>query len=124
MIESWLFVKCFVHRKIKLRGRALSWIRSHAATYMPVVEPQEIEIEENNDTGTNTANGTEQGITVDKYLLCFIICTLFVAIGSEFMQSIVTAGKRSFDIGDILCNSLGSLLGISLAYFTDRVNSR
>lgn len=119
MIESWLFIKCFVHRKVQLRGTALSWIRDNFTTFMSVTEPQEIDLEASNGTNTNTNNNGIQGISLDKYVLGLIICTLFVAIGSEFMQSIVTGGKRSFDTGDIVCNSLGSLLGISLAYIVE-----
>lgn len=124
MIESWLFVKCFVHRNVQLRGTALSWLKDNFIIYIPIVEPQEIDIETSSGTTTNTPNHNIQGISIDKYVLGLIICTLFVAIGSEFMQSIVTRGKRSFDIGDILCNALGSLLGISLAYIIETKYSR
>lgn len=54
---------------------------------------------------------------VDKHALSVFICTICGGIGSEFMQSILSGGKRKFDPRDILCNIVGSLVGIAASYF-------
>lgn len=59
-------------------------------------------------------------VEIKKYKLAFIVCTVSAAIGSEFLQSIVSSGKRVFDYKDILYNMLGSALGITLARYQER----
>lgn len=46
--------------------------------------------------------------------LTFLICTIGLSVGLEIIQSIVNP-KRVFDIYDIFCNVLGSMLAIVLA---------
>ncbi|SMN20866.1 similar to Saccharomyces cerevisiae YJR112W-A Putative protein of unknown function [Maudiozyma saulgeensis] len=112
MLESWLFVKIFAHRKVRL---PISYNRSQLRGYNPLVEPIDIDLESNNDPIGNTNDETY----ADKFLLGLIICTLLVAVGSEIMQCILTHGARTFDILDILCNASGSSLGIFIAYVTE-----
>lgn len=67
-------------------------------------------------------NNTNEWICVDKYVVGFIVCSLIAAIGSEFMQSSLTHGKRAFDPSDILCNFTGSSIGICIAFIAEKFN--
>lgn len=58
-------------------------------------------------------------IKIDKYFLAVVICTMFASIGSELAQTIITRGRRMFDPLDILCNMVGSIIGILVAYVRD-----
>ncbi|QLQ79021.1 hypothetical protein HG537_0B03680 [Torulaspora globosa] len=68
------------------------------------------------DAGTMVA----QSFVVNKYTLALIVCSLGAAIGSEFLQKILSFGRRSFDPMDMLCNALGSVIGIAFAYYQER----
>lgn len=96
MVESWLFVKLFASRNIRVY-----WGRS----------------EYDLDSGQRLS---QTCIEIDKYKVAFVVCSLGAAIGSEFLQSILSSGKRTFDAKDILSNILGSTIGIGLAYWRER----
>ncbi|KAM0667924.1 hypothetical protein ACQRIT_002791 [Beauveria bassiana] len=51
--------------------------------------------------------------------MTFIICTLILGVGSEFLQSFLP-NDREFDIYDIVANLVGSLLGLGLCSWYHR----
>ena len=57
-----------------------------------------------------------RNIAVDKFVLALLVCTVGAGIGSEFAQSVLSNGRRKFDVLDIACNVCGSLVGILAAY--------
>ncbi|CAB4254988.1 similar to Saccharomyces cerevisiae YJR112W-A Putative protein of unknown function [Maudiozyma barnettii] len=113
-LESWLFVKMFAHRKVRL-PIGYNNLQLWGYYYNPLAQPMDIELGNN----VGSIGETSDIIQVDKYILGVVVCTLLVAIGSEFMQSILTRGARTFDLLDILCNASGSGLGIYIAYITE-----
>ncbi|KAI3403011.2 hypothetical protein KGF56_004264 [Candida oxycetoniae] len=54
-----------------------------------------------------------KSLKIIRYLT-FVICTLAGSLGSEILQHIVNPA-RVFDPYDILCNVLGSLLGLGIS---------
>ncbi|CCF56359.1 hypothetical protein KAFR_0B00600 [Kazachstania africana CBS 2517] len=54
---------------------------------------------------------------VNLYHLAIVVCCILAGIGSEFMQKIATNGQRVFDIKDIICNVLGSFMGMFIVYY-------
>lgn len=54
--------------------------------------------------------------TLNKYFISFVVCSVIASIGSELGQAAITRGKRQFDLYDILCNFIGSTLGVVLVY--------
>lgn len=56
---------------------------------------------------------------LNKYMLSVIVCSFGAGVGSEFAQHILSRGKRSFDYLDIVCNVVGSGMGILLACFQE-----
>lgn len=96
LLESWLFVKIFGSRTIVLP-----------------VGHHEYDL----NRGVLLNSG---GIAIDKYLLSVIVCSVCAAIGSEYLQRLLSNGGRSFDPIDMVYNVFGSLIGISIAYIHDR----
>ncbi|CCD26947.1 uncharacterized protein NDAI_0J00550 [Naumovozyma dairenensis CBS 421] len=123
-LESWLFVKCFKKKLVPiLIPRKFIHIRN-----MDEFETANGTLElnrSNSDDDTLPILGFFlsdhfQIVHVKKYWLAIIICSLGASILSEFMQAILTRGKRVFDTNDIITNILGSLFGITIAYGQER----
>lgn len=96
MVESWLFVRMFAARSFEFcLGRPLFDL----------------------DTGTTVA---QRSFVVNKYTLGLIVCSVGAAIGSEFLQKLLSSGRRSFDPMDMVCNAVGSVAGIAFAYYQER----
>ncbi|OAA82048.1 VanZ domain protein [Akanthomyces lecanii RCEF 1005] len=51
--------------------------------------------------------------------MTFVICTLVLGVGSEFLQSFLP-NDRDFDLYDIVANVVGSLLGLGLCSWYHR----
>lgn len=96
LLESWLFVKIFASRTI-------------------VIPVGHHEYDLNQGVLVNTG-----GIELDKYLLSVIVCSVCAGIGSEYLQRLLSNGRRSFDPIDMAYNVFGSLIGILIAYIHDR----
>ncbi|QLL31507.1 hypothetical protein HG536_0B03700 [Torulaspora globosa] len=96
MIESWLFVRMFATRKFEF------WLGRPSFDL---------------DTGTAVA---QRRFVVNKYALALIVCSLGAAVGSEFLQRLLSSGRRSFDPMDMICNVLGSVTGIAVAHYQER----
>lgn len=108
LVESWLFVRVFVHRSVQLWPL---WARYRAVPEGPEV----IDLE----TGDVQAP-VGRTVHVNKYAMAGVVCVVGAAIGSEYAQHVLTHGRRSFDPWDMLCNALGSCTGILIAYVYER----
>lgn len=62
------------------------------------------------------SSGKIKCCVINKYLMSVIICTILAGVGSEYLQVLLTNGRRKFDIYDIVTNITGSLLGVLLSY--------
>lgn len=57
---------------------------------------------------------------ISKYVLAVAVCSLGASAMSELAQSVISGGRRVFDVKDIVCNFWGSLLGVGVAFYQDR----
>ncbi|AQZ18755.1 YJR112W-A [Zygosaccharomyces parabailii] len=57
-----------------------------------------------------------QHFCIGKYTLGLLVC-LTAAVGSEYLQKVLSRGRRTFDPMDIAYNVIGSFLGIATAYY-------
>ncbi|CUS24772.1 LAQU0S19e01288g1_1 [Lachancea quebecensis] len=57
--------------------------------------------------------------TVDKYILSLLVCAIGAGVGSEFVQKVLSRGRRQFDLMDIACNICGGALGVAVAGHTE-----
>lgn len=96
LVESWLFVRMFASDRIQFPFGHRFYDLS---------------------TGTSSSQGC---ISVNKYVASLVICSVCAAIGSEYLQKILSLGRRSFDPMDIVFNVVGSLTGIAIAYHQER----
>lgn len=94
LVESWLFVRM-------LAGRRVDFYSGQAVYDL--------------DTGP-----TQEYVSVDKYVLALVVCSLGAAVGSEFLQSLVSHGRRTFDPMDMAYNVVGSVIGVSIAAWQER----
>ncbi|CDO94348.1 unnamed protein product [Kluyveromyces dobzhanskii CBS 2104] len=62
----------------------------------------------------------EEPMSINKFLLAFVVCCVCASTLSEFAQQILSNGKRSFDVFDILANFMGSSLGLGIAYIIEQ----
>lgn len=107
LIETWLFVRSIIPSFINLSKFHLSCCRLHRI--------------DGNYSLENNKKSHE--LTIHKYFISFIICTVLAGIGSEFAQEMISGKIRTFDVYDILCNILGSLVGIGTAYLIENWSS-
>ncbi|CCE64792.1 hypothetical protein TPHA_0I02910 [Tetrapisispora phaffii CBS 4417] len=100
LLESYLFVKCFEMKIIA----TLKWKK-----FTSRAKDQE-----------SLRDITYSTIMINKYQVGFVFCSIGVSVGSEFMQFILSRGRRSFDPMDMGFNFMGSLLGLSIAFLQER----
>lgn len=96
MIESWLFVRMFARRSLEICLANPTFDLDRGAAFV------------------------DRSFKVNKYALALGVCSLGAAIGSEFLQRLLSSGRRSFDPKDMVCNALGSVMGIGFAYYQER----
>lgn len=94
MVESWLFVRMLACRQVALPFKRLANDLDHGAIY--------------------------EYKTVDKYVLALVVCSVCSAVGSEFLQSFLSRGRRTFDPMDMAYNVLGSVVGVLSAFWQER----
>lgn len=110
--ESLLFVELFPLQI--LRCQLKGWSVPEGLKFRSKL----VSIEQAVDLGS--ARRKNYVIVIDKYFFAVVVCVMSASIGSEFVQMLLTGGKRTFDMFDMATNITGSSLGVTLAYFIDK----
>lgn len=93
LVESWLFVRMLACRRIEICLRRRIYDLDNGRTW--------------------------EFTSIDKYVVAVVVC-LFSAVGSEFLQSFLSHGRRTFDLMDMAYNVVGSIVGILIAFWQER----
>ena len=120
-VETLLFTICIAERRLYFDKSALGVFPS-ALPRTPTDDMENGNVGSDGDVRKREEAGNPPGIS--KYTLAFVVCLIGGAVGSEFLQYLVTHGRRSFDPLDILCNVCGGLLGLVVAYCVDTTLQR
>ncbi|EDO18395.1 hypothetical protein Kpol_1013p70 [Vanderwaltozyma polyspora DSM 70294] len=111
--ESWLFNRIIDGKYIKFRVPQFCHIGPTG--WLPLHNIN------NSNNNSNSSNVYHNGILeINKYIVAFVICSIGAAISSEFLQQWLSQGRRSFDLLDMVCNFIGSILGIGIAYYQEK----
>ena len=120
-VETLLFTICIAERRLYFDKSILAVFPS-ALTRTSAGDLENGDLGGDDDVRKRDEVGSS--LSVSKYTLAFVVCLIGGAIGSEFLQYLVTHGRRSFDPLDILCNVCGGLLGLAVAYFIETTAQR
>ncbi|KAL3230217.1 Uncharacterized protein RNJ44_01580 [Nakaseomyces bracarensis] len=109
MIESWLFVMMIDAQSLLIPNPLKLFRRNENL----LVEDTELDAD-------SEVFDEDRHLEVNKYIIALIICSGVAGLGSEFLQRILSGGRRNFDIFDVLFDTFGSLTGIAIAYFQEQ----
>lgn len=113
MIESWLFVMMLDSHIITLPNPLQFWRR------LDFDEEMELDGSTGSYAGSDIFDDSRY-VKANKYLVALVLCSGVAGLGSEVLQSVLSLGRRSFDLFDVVFDFLGSVLGLMIGYFHER----